>query len=345
MSLLRLPLIAGIWFAVALAASAAGAGDTAPGAAEGQTERGPVSARVRVEPTPLPIGDPVTLTIEITAEDGVELLLPVFGASLERFAILEFVPREHIDEAGRTISTQTYRLQAPSSGQHAIPPITVEFVDRRPGQRPAPEDEDAFELLTERLEFTVESVVPEDAGDDLKPPLGPLGALSVDDPPRWPWLGAGLALALAGIALSVVFWRLRARGKNRSAYEIALARLAELEARPRPGAEAMDSFFVEISDLVRRYLEDRFALHAPELTTEEFLEVASSSPDLTLDDRRFLQNFLGNADQVKFARLVPAEDEVETVLSAVRSFLQQTASDKTQAAAKSVYADEDPIRA
>ena len=85
--------------------------------AERRTERGPVSAVVRVEPATLPIGDAVTLTIEVTAEAGVELLMPVFGSSLERFAILEFVPRESIDEAGRTIATQHYRLQAPMSGQ------------------------------------------------------------------------------------------------------------------------------------------------------------------------------------------------------------------------------------
>ena len=42
---------------------------------------------------------------------------------------------------------------------HHLDPIrVVEFVDRRPGQRSAPEGEDSYELLTERLEFTVESV-------------------------------------------------------------------------------------------------------------------------------------------------------------------------------------------
>jgi hypothetical protein len=107
----------------------------------------------------------------------------------------------------------------------------------------------------------------------------------------------------------------------------------------------MDDFFVEISDIVRRYLEGRFALHAPELTTEEFLEVAAGSPDLSADHRRFLQTFLGNADRVKFARFVPAATEVEGVLSAVRGFLQQTASDETRSVAQSAAMDREPIRA
>ena len=299
---------------------------------EQRTERGPVSAVVRVEPNKVRIGDAVSLIIEITAQAEVELLMPVFGASLERFTILEFVPREHIDTDGRTVSIQRYRLQAPASGEHTIPPITIEFVDRRPGQRAAPEDEDAYELLTERLAFTVESVVPADAGSELKPPLGPLAALDANATRHWPWVVTTVGAILA-VAMVVVIMRLRGHRRQRSAYDIARTRLDALEARPRPDADAMDAFFVELSDLVRHYLEDRFTLHAPELTTEEFLDVAAISPDLTRNHRSFLQTFLRSADQVKFARFVPAADDVETALSAVRGFLQQTAGDDAQAGA------------
>ena len=299
---------------------------------EKRTERGPVSAVVRIEPDAVRIGDAVTLTVEVTAAAGVELLMPVFGASLERFAILEFVPRERIDEAGRTIATQRYRLQAPASGEHTIPPITIEFVDRRPGQRAAPEDEDAFELLTERLSFTVDSIVPETAGTDLKPPLGPLDEVDLLQTPRWPWAAAGGAVVLAAVIIVLIGRRMRSRTRHKTPYEVAVARLDALEAAPRPGAGAMDGFFVELSDIVRHYLEDRFGLHAPELTTEEFLDVAATSPDLQRNHRGFLQTFLQSADQVKFARHVPQAPDVETALSAVRAFLEQTSGDDSKAA-------------
>ena len=311
---------------------------------EQRTKRGPVSAVVRVEPDSVRIGDPVSLIIEVTAQAEVELLMPVFGASLERFTILEFVPREHIDADGRTVSTQRYQLQAPASGEHTIPPITIEFVDRRQGQRATPKDEDAYELLTERLAFTVESVVPADAGSQLKPPLGPLAALDSGATRHWPWAVATVGAILAG-AVVVVVMRLRGHGRQRSAYDIASTRLEALEARPRPGADGMDAFFVELSDLVRHYLENRFTLHAPELTTEEFLDVAAASPDLTRNHRSFLQTFLHSADQVKFARFVPAADDVETALSAVRGFLQQTADDDAQSGAGATSAANEVTRA
>lgn len=299
---------------------------------EQRSERGPVSATVRVEPESVRIGDSVTLTIEVTAEAGVELLMPTFGASLERFEILEFVPREHINDAGRVVATQTYELFTSTSGEHSIPPITIEFVDRRPGQRAAPEDEDAYELLTERLTFSVESVAPQGAGNALKAPLGPLEKRVPSPSRRWHWAASGVALLIAAALIAWAVRRWRGRVRKLSALELALTRLDALEAKPRPSADAksMDGFFVELSGIVRRYLEDRFGLHAPELTTEEFLDVAASSPDLTQNHRGFLQTFLRSADQVKFARYVPGAADVETALAAVRGFLQQTAEGETK---------------
>ncbi len=77
---------------------------------------GPVKATVRIEPIKPLIGDPVTLTVTAVAEKGVELLMPEFGEALERYSIIDFVPRESLDDQGRTVAVQQYRLQPPSSG-------------------------------------------------------------------------------------------------------------------------------------------------------------------------------------------------------------------------------------
>ena len=127
------------------------------------TQRGPVKTEVKLGPSEPTIGDVLTLTLQVSAEAEVELLMPEFGQSLERFTILDFVPREVIDDQGKTIVTYRYRLQTSGSGPQSIPPLMIEFVDRRPGNRLAPEGEDAYEILTERIEFNVKSVVPSGA--------------------------------------------------------------------------------------------------------------------------------------------------------------------------------------
>ena len=103
---------------------------------ERRVERGPVEVTIRLEPSDPVIGDAVHLEIEALAEDGVELLMPEFGEALDRFLILDFVPSEGIAPDGRHRALQRYTLQPPRSGPQSIPPLLIEFVDRRPGSNP-----------------------------------------------------------------------------------------------------------------------------------------------------------------------------------------------------------------
>jgi hypothetical protein len=292
---------------------------------EKQSESGPVKATVRLEPQKPLIGDTVTLTITVTAEKGVELLMPEFGEALERFSIVDFAPRQSIDDEGRTVAVQTYRLQPPASGKQTIPPILIEYVDRRPGQREAPEGYDAYELLTERLDFEVQSVIPKDAEADLKPPLGKLGPREAPPAPRWPWVVAGLVVLAAACPFAVrAYFAWRRKARQRSAYEIARARLQRLLDAPRPTAEQIDAFYVELSGIIRKYLEDRFELRAPELTTEEFLASVGESPDLSRDHQALLREFLRQADLVKFAGAQPSDEDIDRSIQAAGQFLEET---------------------
>ena len=294
-------------------------------AIEQECESGPVKATVRLEPKQPLIGDTVTLTITVTAEQDVELLMPEFGEALERFAIVDFAPRQSLDDEGKTVAVQKYRLQPPASGKQTIPPILIEYVDRRPGHREAPEGYDAYELLTERLEFEVQSVVPKGAGADLKPPLGQLGPREAPPAARWPWVVAALVLLAAAspfVVKAYLAWRRKAR--QRSAYEIARAKLQRLLDSPRPTAEQIDAFYVELSGIVRKYLEDRFELRAPELTTEEFLASVGESPDLSGEHQALLREFLRQADLVKFAGVQPSDEDIERSIEAAWRFLEET---------------------
>ncbi len=287
------------------------------------TESGPVTARLTLEPAKPRIGDVVTFTIQVTAEKDVEVLMPEFGEALERFSIIDFVPRESLDEEGRLVATQRYRLQPPSSGKQAIPPILIEYVDRRPARQQAPQGLDAYELLTQRLEFEVQSVMPADVSAQLKPPLGKITPPPPPAPPWWPWILA--AVVVGGLAIPLLSWAWQAwrkRARRRSAYQIARARLDRLLARE--GLEQVDAFYVELSSIVRRYLEDRFQLRAPELTTEEFLTSVGNSPDLSADHQRLLREFLREADLVKFAGVRPSRTDVDRSVQAASRFLEET---------------------
>jgi hypothetical protein len=307
---------------VAVVAAGVARGDDA---IERRSVAGPVEVTLRLEPAKPVIGDTLTLTITALAAKDVELLMPEFGEALDRFAIVDFAPRESLDDQGRTVAIQKYRLQPEASGKQSIPPILIEYVDRRPGQRPAPDGYDAYELLTEPIEFEVRSVLPKDTTADLRPPLGKLQPRQPPPPSRWPWVIGGLVLLAAASPLAFkafLAWRRRAR--RRSAYEIAHVRLQRLLARPRPMGEQVGAFYVELSGIVRRYLEDRFELRAPELTTEEFLASVGQSRALSRNHQGLLRGFLRQADLVKFAGVQPTRDDIERSIATAQQFLEET---------------------
>ena len=297
----------------------------AEGALEATSESGPVQVTIRIEPAEPIIGDPILFEIEARAEPGVELLMPAFGEALDRFRVVEFAPSEEIDEAGGTVARQRYTLQSSRSGPQSMPPLLVEFVDRRPGRDPAPEGADAYEVLTERIDFRVSSVLGEGVPEDLRPVLGALPPRRAPGGPLWVYgLGAAFLLA-AGAPFALRAFRARlARERRRSAYEIARAELDSILGGPRPDAKSVDAFFVKLSFVVRRYLEDRFGLRSPELTTEEFLDELSRSPDLVRSQRELLTEFLRGADLVKFAGHVPDADAVQAAIDAASHFLEET---------------------
>src|SRR5207302_7789553 len=108
-------------------------------------------------------------------------------------------------------------------------------------------------------------------------------------------VGSGTALALRALA------HRRRRELQRSAYDEAIAKLRALETLGAPSADTADAWFVELSSIVRAYLEHRYVIRAPELTTEEFLQEAARASSLTGEHRALLTQFLERCDRVKFA--------------------------------------------
>ena len=286
---------------------------------------GPVEVDLVVKPAKPVIGDVVELRLEARAEPGVELLMPEFGEALGRFEIVDFAPSEGQEEDGGSLAKQLYRLQPKQSGVQSIPSLRVEFVDRREGQSPAPEGEDAYEILTDRIALDIATILASDAPLELRPAHPDLGRRRLGGLPWWVWVGGVAALlALSAPALWRAWIAYQSQKRQRSAYEIARSELDVLLAQGRPRSETMDAFYVKLSLLVRRYLENRFSLRSPELTTEEFLNEMGRSPDLARSHQQRLRDFLVQADLVKFAGYRPEAEVVGQSIAVAERFLEDT---------------------
>ena len=288
------------------------------------TEEGPVKATVELAPLAPRLGDALTLTLTVEAQPNVTVEMPAFGEALGRFSIVDFTPRERTEPDGRSVHSQRYTLQAPMSGRQRIPPLRIEFLDQRPGHAAADGSEEYRELLTDELAVTIVSVLPEGAvTDELRPVRASLAEHSVN---AWRWLTALAALAIvaAMAGLSYYLKRLSVERARVTAYDRAVQRMAALEQRGFPSSGEADAWYVELSDIVRHYLEDRYGVRAPELTTEEFLQEARGSGELSEIHRDLLSSFLERCDQVKFAAYHPEQAESQDALASSRRFLEET---------------------
>ena len=318
---------------VAAAASVAACGQAqAPGPESGgssgaapavsrATEEGPVKVAVALSPAEPKLGDPLSLTLTVESEAGVTVEMPAFGEALGRFSIIDFTPREETRPDGVSVASQRYTLQPPMSGRQRIPPLRIEYLDARPGY--ADGDEEYRELLSEEITIEVASVLPdgEVAGElrPVRPPLPELGRGFIAR--TWPWLVTGVA-ALAALGFAVAVWQRRAVERRRvTAYDRAMRRLDALARRGLPLPGAADAWYVELSDIVRRFIEDQYGVRAPELTTEEFLQEARRSAELSGPRRELLSAFLERCDRVKFAAYSPEQRESKEALTLARRFL------------------------
>lgn len=292
---------------------------------ERHSESGPVRVDLVIRPAEPVIGDVVELELEVRAEAGVEVLMPEFGEALGRFEIVDFAPSRQQDDSGGSIARQKYRLQPARSGVQTIPPLRIEFVDRRDGRSPAPQGEDAYEILTDRISLEIKPILAADAPLELRPRHPDLGPRRDSSMQFWAW---AIALLFVVAALSPFAWRgfkaMRERQRRQSAYDVARSALDLLLGAGRPTTDTMDEFYVKLSLIVRTYLEDRFAIRSPELTTQEFLTEMGRSPDLARSHQRLLQNFLEEADLVKFAGHRPSTDVVSESIGAAEQFLAET---------------------
>lgn len=292
-----------------------------------KNESGPVQATVTLSPKKPRLGDPLTLTLTVEAKPGVSVEMPPFGEALGRFSIASFTPRSETAADGSSKHSQRYVLEAPMSGRQRIPSLRIEFTDTRPGV-PADGGDASHELLTDEIAIDITSVLPEGEDKD-KGELRGLREPLEESIGRARLVGYGLLpLAIVGaIAAYFIVRGLKKRARLRvriSAYDAALSRLEKLKQRGWPNEANVDAFYVELSDIVRRYIEDRYGVRAPELTTEEFLREARRELRLEQAQRELLEAFLSTCDRVKFAGYRPGESESQQAFAEAGRFLADT---------------------
>jgi hypothetical protein len=143
-----------------------------------------------------------------------------------------------------------------------------------------------------------------------------------------PWLIpllaiSGLLVAGSGYAAWRRYGR-RRHGAAKSPSEVALQRLEQIRALMQPAAGR--EFSIEVSGIVRDYIESRFRVMAAHRTTDEFLHDLLVSAESSLaGHRELLAEFLHSCDLAKFGGWSLPQLDMEALLQGARRFVIESA--------------------
>jgi len=291
-------------------------------------ERGPLLLDMKVSSGEITVAQRLTLSLEATAGEGTDVEFPEAGGLGNDFGLVDSsATPARLLPGGKVAVKREYVLEPMLSGEYRIPALKIRFTAK---------GGEAHELETEPVDVKVRSLLPEDMKDlAIKDIVGP------QSPPVRTGLIAliagGVLLVAAGVVLAALYLRKRRRAGVEQArvpaHEAAFDAMERLIGEQLVEKGEWKEFYFRLTDILRRYIEDRFGFHAPERTTEEFLEEIRGGRDggfssaLGPAQKRLLEAFFTHGDMVKFAAVVPEKAEIRAAFDSCRDFISGTAAE------------------
>lgn len=278
------------------------------------------SVQTKVDTRQITIGDQVRYFIEVKKDRGEQL---VWANIPDTFNNLEVVEKGKIDTLntdGNTIFKQRLLITGFDSGVFQIP--AFEFACIAGNDSPHIIYSDSFELFVQTI--AVDTTKPFKDIKDIK-----------DAKLTWfDYLFTGLSiwgkLLLLTVLIMVVytFWK----KKNKKPYipppsetphERATRLLIDLDKKELWQRDEVKKYYVELTDILRIYIEGRFGITVMELTTDELLYKMKTHKELT-KYRDIIGGALRIADMAKFAKAQPLPEEHIDAFSKISQFVAIT---------------------
>jgi hypothetical protein len=280
-----------------------------------------ISIESKVNCSTIHIGDVITYSVIVTHDPTIKLEMPSLAANLGMFEIRDYKVLEPVEKNGEVVSQTDYLISTFEIGEMEIPPLQIGYTVEG--------DSTKHHLKSEPINIVVESLNPDEAGDirDIKSPI----YLPRDYRKLILWSSLGLLLAGLGI-FAFYYIKRRREGKSilpsrtkppRPAHEVALEALEKLVQSDMLESGQVKNYYVEISDIIRTYIEGRYSIVALEMTTTQLLEKVRQE-QIDSEIVVLLNEFLDSCDIVKFAKYIPTPQENEQTTQWAFDFVNKT---------------------
>ncbi len=278
--------------------------------------------RVTLEPEQIRLGEHARLSLEWTVPGDGETqthdIRDILGDELE---VIRSEPLDTLPAGKDSLSLrEVHVITSWDDGYHPIRPVTYFHLV----------DQDTLTLKSRALLLEVmdEEVVLEEGIRDIRP------IIPVSRSPReiLVWILVGAALVMVAY---LIYRRLRKRkpgeetspdSAKRESVPPHIAAISSLETLRRKQLwrdGKIKQHHIELTDILRRYISNRFNVAAQEMTTGEILHAMQTQPG-DEDSLTLLSGILQQSDMVKFARYKPETDRHEAAIEQALAFVSHT---------------------
>ncbi|MEM7414632.1 MAG: hypothetical protein AAF389_03985 [Gemmatimonadota bacterium] len=280
---------------------------------------GQSTLRTALDTTLLNVGDRMVLTVQVEHPSGATVVWPD-SLDLTPFEVLGAGVGRPESTGDRVRSTAAFELTTFELGELELPsfPVDVLYPD---GSRET--------LDTDRYGVEVTTIGVDEGGDirEIRGPLMiPLSTITIAL-----WFIVLLAL-LGAAAYGYRRWRAnRSPAEDahttptRPAHEIALEGLRDVQASNMLQRGQVKEYHIEVSEVLRRYVEARYHVTALEMTTWEIIE-GLRRVGVGDDFRDGLRRLLDACDMVKFAKVRPDRARSEHVVTSAIELVEASVS-------------------
>ena len=268
--------------------------------------KGGISLEVSAENPEINPGKATIVTLTLKTDPTSNLTPPDLRDRVKGFSKAEdFEDEPFIDNDGKRVIVTTWELTPkPCEEEYKIKPLVI------------------GEYFTEVIYFknppSREAVVGE-MEIDPKKDLPPLSWKLVG----WVALAAVVLIGtVAGLYFAFKYLNRKIREHRMSPIERAWAELDRLLKKGLPGRGRYKDFYVELTLVVRRYVQRKYGIKAPHMTTFEFFaEIEKLSKDKIILAES-LKEFLESADMVKFAGVKATPEMADDATRSAKSYLE-----------------------
>ncbi len=258
----------------------------------------------------LTVGDPFEIVVELTYPQSATISEP-FPDSLPPFSVLGMTSKV-VQQKGSVSSIYRIRLAAFQAGDLSIPVFRAIY-------QPASARPET--LQSAAVPIKIASVLPGDMKDinDVKK--------MYEFPNILPFiiLVGAIGLAVASFFGYRLYQRLKKARRQTCpalpAWDEALQSIDELLRQDLVGQGLIKRYYYALSEILKRYLERRFAFNAVEQTTTEIVAAMRQQKTPLRDD---FSRFFSGADMVKYAKHIPRNEDISGAADQVKGLIVRT---------------------